>query len=717
MKNTFRTILAVLSAALLLACCTKKEDPQEAPYLTVEPSQYDSALGDGDGFLLKISSNVAWTIDCSDETGGLCDWVILDATEGKGDASIFGIIKRGSRSGERDCQIVVTPSDKTVPAVVLALKQGIFVPVMINSTLGNAIKSVATEPVGKAVELDDYTVFDVLVVAKSDTPNLPVGGCIIVTDNGSYARMNLPDVSKYNVGDSLHIEQTGGMISHDSAAGYTLDIVEPAVLLSSGAALPDPAFIPGASLAAYENALVKLGPCQAQDAFVGKGWNGTVTFDQTADEGSFDATVEGAQFVPSMPGEQGYLTGIVVDGKLRPVSSDGIVLNKPRGQKYVPQTFAIKPVINIMHCTATNTIGNATVVDKNGIEFTADEGWSVAGASIMREDGANGQFACVAAAASLYHSCFTTKAWSVGSYLTFKVPVDQKVYGDLEFGCSVNHGTAGNLPWTWEINWSTDGKTWKPVSHVYNEYEITEAAAKGTTYVNKNNSHANNRYVAEFNIPESEALNAGDALYFRVMLTKITKLTASLTVRMNVGSYLATCVSDTPVKEYDSILAMENFDGCRSGMTHILGGSIGYLHNEGVSNAYKSNYGFGAVGTLRAGRGYCWCNVATATPVYLVSPQLTKLKGATDITVSFKCALFEGQDGTKYDDHIQVGVTGAGKVGDLVWDKPLKDDYFTWHTCTCTIKGADATTQVNIGNISGETGGSLFYLDDVIITK
>lgn len=714
-------ILAMSLGMILAASCQDEVEPAAKPFFEVSPATMDSeaVLGDGDAVVISIKSNMAWTISV-EYTGSEKDWIKFEQTEGEGSADVFGIVLRGVQGADRNCTITVATKDGS-RSVDLKVKQGIFVPKIIDLTLLDVINTAGEAGVAK--ELLDFSHVAVQVAAKEKAENiLTEEGCVIVTDGNNFVKAKLPGASALNEGDNLVIDLTEGTVTKENGGGYMINITQNPVSKEPGTLDLKPAYIASTSVASYPYALVKVGGCQATDAFVGKTWGaGTVTMDMVENEvGTVDIAVDSkASFAgTAVPENSGTVIGFSIDGKVHPRNAEDLAgLSNGRTKKYEIIDFKIKPVVNLLqYGGAENKYANTTNVGTTRVEFSNSEGYSCSGAAI--EMNTSTKIAYVVKADSPTQACFTTIGWQPGkSYYQYEVPIQEKTWGDLEFGFSVSHGTAANLPWEWEITWSKDNNTYKPVEALYC---IASNEIVGANVVKqKSNGYADSRYLALISIPESEAMQQGEKLYFRCNLKSATKCTTALTVRMNSGFYLASAAKNDPAPQYDNILAAENFDNCNVGLDLVIGAPLDYFAAWTTQTAYPSRNGW----TVSGGKAAYKSMLVFSGEPAVYSPKLSKLSGTSDVTVKFKICLFTSQDranslptasGRQKLDTFKVTATGGGTAQDIVWETDPESDYYNWHTGTCKISGATPETSVAISSAAA-TGK--FYIKDIIITK
>lgn len=708
-------------AAAFAASCGEKEDAVEKPYFEVSPSSLEgqSVLGEGDAIVLSIKTNMDWTISV-EYTGADKDWLKFEATEGSGSADVFGVVLRGDQGGERNCKITVATKDGS-KKVDLDIKQGKFVPVPINLNLVDVIAN-ATEA-GKAEELLDFSYVTVQVAVPAKAENiLSDDNCVIVTDGNDYIKAEIPGASGFAAGDSLKLELTEGTIMKENGGGYFMKLPKEPVSRKAGELNLKPAYIASTSVAGYPYALVKVGSCQAQESFVGKSWGaGKVTMDMVENEvGTVDVVIDSkASFASAaVPGNAGTVTGIVIDGTIHPRNAEDLsALTASRGKKYEVVDFKIKPIANILqYGGAANTYANVTNEGTTTVKFSGVDGWSFDGSSI--EMNTSTKIAYVVAAASSFQTCYTTIGWTAGtSYYLYTTPIQEKTWGDLEFGFSVSLGKDTYLPAVWELTWSADGTNYKPVDNIS---ICGSNTTSGNEITQKVTAYADSHYTAFFTIPESDALNAGDKLYVKCLLKGAkAAVPASQTVRLNCGFYLASAAKNDPAPQYDNILAAENFDNCFAGCDGVIGLPIDYMTVWSTATAYQSRNGW----TVAGGRQGVRCVLLYNGENAIYSPKLSKLTSTSDITVKFKACLFTHQTRdnsaasstvSNKTENITVTTSGGGTVGAIEWDSDPESDYYNWHTATVKISGATPETVVAING--NKTRGN-FYVKDVIITK
>lgn len=715
-------LIAVASVLVLFATgCQEPVETVVSPYLDVVPEEYNAtALGEGDAFLLSIRSNVEWELSAVDNSGAPVDWIRFDVTSGSGNADVLGFILRGDRETDRTCTIVLSAAD-TKMEKRLEMKQGIFVPVILHLNFADLLKAGASLAAGESDALTDFGQFSAEVVAVPGE-NLEEG-YVYITDGGlDFVKVKTPQAATLKAGDKVIVEMTEGTVTKDENGGLTANIPAEIVVEASGEPTYAPVFVSADAVARYENALVAVGYAQATDANVGKSWGGDIqmTTEQIQGGSSFTVHVDsGASFASgSVPASSGQVVGIVKNGKVCPRNAADLAgLTEERKAAYV-EPYRIQTHGNFLNATAKATIGNGTVADKTKLNFTEKTDYSHAGASVEKVGGGSSTLALVANGLP-YECCFTTKGWNTaGAYLLYTLPVAQKIYGDLDFNFSVSCGNATAFKGiTWTVQWSTDKTNWNDVDAVYCTSQSTVAAAKGNTFQLTATGHQANRQVAEFSIPESEAISSGN-IYFK--LTPAKKAASNQTLRFNCGFFLTSRTRVTPNYGFGNVLAMENFENNLYGIDPVVGIPVYYLVNHTSAPGYTNTDGWGVAGSSNVFRGCLHLNSASGQN-YMISPVLSMLKAPTDITVTFKAApswyVDKGAAHTMNNINIGVGVLGSGTVGEIVWDTPLDSAPYSWHTATVKIKGASSDTQVNIGVLEAAATNSRFYIDDIVISR
>lgn len=724
MKKLVSNILLSLAslAVIFTVGCQETAETVESPYLDVVPESYsETALGEGDAFLLSIRSNVEWELSAVDANGAPVDWIRFDVTSGEGNADVLGFILRGDRVTDRSCTIVVATAETKLEKR-LSMQQGMFVPVILKMDFSDVLKTGYALAAGESEALIDFGQFRAEVVAVPGE-NLPEGYVYISDGGKDFVRVKTPQASTLKVGDQCLLEMTEGTVTKDQNGGYTIDLPSPIVVEASGEPSYAPVFISADAVARYENALVAVGYAQATEANVGKSWAGDIqmTTEQILGGTTFTVHVDNAASFASgsVPASSGQVVGIVQNGKVCPRNAADLAgLTQERKTAYV-QPYRIQTTGNFLNATAKATIGNGTVTNQSKLTFTEMPDYSHAGASVEKVGGTAAANKLTFVANALpFECCFTTTGWTTaGSYLLYTIPVTQKLYGDLDFSFSLSCGTANVFKDGWTVQWSTDNANWKNVDAVYSTTNTTKATAKGNKFTFTATGFKNNRQLAEISIPESEAISSGN-IYFKV--TPVSKAASNKTLRFNNGFFLSSRTPVMPDYGFDNVLAMENFENNLYGHDPVVGIPIYFLVNHAGAPGYSNSKGWGAAGTNVVHRG-CLHLSAASGKNYMISPVLDMLKAPTDITVTFKAApswyVDTGKAHTMNNINIGVDVLGSGTVGEIVWDTPLDSAPYEWHTATVKIKGASSDTQVNIGVLEDAATNSRFYIDDIVISR
>ena len=723
MKKILAYILLAAAGCMLLAAC-QETDVKEAPYLKAIPESFEgTALGEGDAFLFSVRSNVAWTLKAVDENDNEIDWIRFEQAAGEGDADIFCVILRGSQEEARGCTVVLASVDGKFEKR-LTLGQTVFVPVIRNVGMRDVLALAGSVPVGGTDYLEEFCFFDAQVTGVPGG-NLPDGYIFISDDGTAFARVKTAQASTVKVGDVITMDTTGGTITKGEN-GITLNITSPVEIKSSGAPTIPAAYIPASYVPMYENALVELRCAQVQDSDLGKTWTGDVslcTWDESSDN-SFQTHVESSAAFASnaVPSGSGTIVGIVVDGKLRPRDATDLAgLTEPRGSASgAVVTNKITPLYcYLKNAGAANKYTNATAEGKTRFTFTEEPGYSYAGPCIEKvEGGTDNNLTFASAVATPFLAIITFRGWDVsGTHYLFTIPLGgQKIWGDLMLMFGLCCGSSGVFTGDWTITWSADGTNWKPVDAVYCETNKNPADAAGNTFRIVSTSSYVPRQVAEFHIPEEEAISSG-AIYFKMVPPVVTSANHSKTLRWLNGFYLCSRVPNTPRKTYHTVVAMENFENCWTGHDPVIGVPLYNFARFDGAPAYSSEEGWYAVGGCVGVRG-CALLTAKSGENYIMTPPLTKLASATDLTVTFKASPYVDASAASLvinGNAISAFTDGPGTASKITWDSNYTP--YEWHTGTFTVKGATSGTKIGIGVTDPSASNCAFYIDDIIVTR
>ena len=712
----------IVSYSVAVACENREVELPEEPYLELHPQSCDAlADGQGDGVILSIRSNVSWTVSAIGTDNNPVDWMVFESTSGVGDADILCFILRGKLEEERTCKIVVCSQDGGFRKE-LDICQGKYVPASAYITLLEILRNAYTQEIGVPEILPEYTRAD-LEVTGVPGDNLPAGYVYLTEGGKAWIRLKVSQALSVEVGDTLQVDFTGGTVTKEANGSYTLDLQKEPVVLASDAPAVLPKYISSDAMSAYENMLVELRNVQAPETLAGTQWKGDVTLHATDERDAvFPVHVEDGVSFGNIGTGSGVVRGIVINGKLCPRTAEDLagltgVRIPPYGMPY-----QIAPVINVIKCgDADNVLANGTVTSKTKLTFTDEPGYSVAGASIEKIGGdkANAMKIAATSVSAPFNSCFTTVSWHLeDTYLLYTIPVTQKIYGDLEFAFSMSCKKQGVFSDSWTVSWSSDGTDYKPADAVYCASAYTSATAEGSTYKLTKTNVQNNRQVAEFTVPEKDALTSGN-IFIRLKHPAIDESSKSMTLRMNSGSVLSSRVQNMPKRAYDNVLAMENFESCLYGHNPIIGIPTYYFTTINVlepATTYTSSEGWMVTGNSLACRG-CLRLSSDSDENYICSPSLEMLEVPTDIKVTFKVAPFvdaSAADLVVHEGNVVVKVDGSGTVGDIVWDREYEP--YQWRTGTVSVLGASSDTRILIGDVNGNKL-SQCYIDDIIVSR
>ena len=415
----------------------------------------------------------------------------------------------------------------------------------------------------------------------------------------------------------------------------------------------------------------------------------------------------------------------------------------PQPYEYPEVKNTIVPIVNAFWAetyggSTTKAVKGATNFDviESGIQFKADEhGLAVPGATVT-SPGVTSFDICSNAQTKMYdiYGIIKGNTFDNPHPIYFYTPVDQKIYGDLEFCLSIETGK--QIINDVKLEWSSTGNDgdWKPFDNVYSKAQNTPELAAGKTNYDPSGSKQiyDGWAVCEFSIPEAEAIPAGGGFYVKATIgMKSTATDATATTRVNGGFILKNRTVNTEFTGAN-VLASRNFSDMTRGFDTMLGKPIYYLQFYGCGTAEPvanevDAFGWTPVGAFQVRRGYVWANSAgtDGALAYYMSPALTALTEPTDIVVTFRAAAYVPATGTGFDEHMGVAVEGPGSVSDVIFDEPcvpegadwLNPELYKWHRGYAVIKGATAETKVKVGLLEENVGTPRFLLDDIVITK
>ena len=700
---------------LMLTGCQEPDEPVVDNRILEITTSNSNISGAGEVFVLTITSDVEWVLSAVDSEGNPVDWIRFDVTEGKGDASVMGTVVQGDRNENRTCTVTLSTKEGDLKKT-LTLTQDVFTPEVLDMELSDLIMIGHRLETGASEELVEYGQFYAEVIGAPGE-NL-TDGYIYVTDGKYYLKVETPYASTANVGDNILLETTGGTITKDAAGMCSVELPAEFAGQTEGTPTVEPLFISADAIARYENKLVAVGYSQPKS----QSGKGDVEMTTAIIPNGADYTVhidENASF--AVPSGYGQVVGIVVDGKVWPRSAEDLA-GLSEAIKPLYDTYAINPISCFFKCESANTFSNGTITNKRTFTFIDAANYSVAGASLSKIGGTDDQTNLrIVTNKPPYETCFVSNGWNIaGSELLFTLPVNQKVYGNLEFAFSVSCGSANTFDDVWDVVWSTDNATWKPVDAVYCTNRTNPEAAEGNQFALTDTNHMANRQVAELYIPESEAVTSGN-IYVKLVPPTAT---ANNTLRVNCGFMLNSKPVSTPDLGFDNIIAMENFDRQFFGISTVVGAPVYFMAACNSGPGYDGTTGWTITegGYLAVYRGCVHISKANGK-VCMASPVLAELDEdiPTDIYVSFKAAPSwvdnEGDAHTMIDVNVGVEVLGSGTVGEIEWDAPFKSREYGWHTGKVKITGASSDTQVLIGVTNESAGLTRLYLDELIISK
>lgn len=718
--KAFRFFVIPIISMLLLACQNNVEPlVQEEFILEISSEEYTEALGDGESFILSISSNMAWTIKAVGEDGTEIDWVIFDQIEGEGDASVFGTILKGVRNQPRKFTVVVTSLDGT-REVSVEINQAAYVPVLIPITFENVIKLAASAQVGEEVACMEMSQIKGINILDDTIEN----NCIYLTDNNlNFIKLITEKDSEFAIGANLAVDLSGAVIYKNATGGYEIKLREAIETYSDELTEPRPAYISSTALASYEDCFVKLGDCQVAEENLSGTWSGETKMDLTADIGDFVVSVPTSSAISSIAktNGRGKVFGIVKNGKLTPrIAEDLSQLTSSRGEKFELLAGSFAPIRCLFKGKSKTANSNTTITDGTKLTFTVDSfdekcGTSFSNAAGIIEKVGGGTAnkmtivnATNTTAGVMMVTCFTTVQWNYeDTYMKITIPLKEPISGDIDFISSFSTASPAKYQ-KCTLQWSRDGSTWNDMDAIYDVEQQTVAEAKGSTFVLTKTTYQDKRQTAEFSVPESNPVR--DVIYFK-MVTKCSD--ATTTLRCNFGFVLMPRVKEIPKQTYDNYLASENFENGKYGAYPLIGEGLSFMRYFSTKPAFNAP-GWTSVGTIYPLRGAICAGGATGAQ-YITSPALDKLTGPTDITVSFLYGKYITPTYITKDAPFEVKVEGEGTVGDIVWEDDITKDLYSFKRGSVKISGATSTTQVSLGTFAEADGE--FYLDNIIIKK
>ena len=698
-------IYSLLLAALCLFGC-KPVVLEEKPFLEVEAEMLSSLSGDGDAFNVRIRSNVDWKVSTDAE------WVILETTEGRGDAVVSGAVKRGVQGSERNCSIFVSSEEHKL-LCELKLVQGSFEPVIYHFTLNELISMASALENGASMEMTEFSVTAGYVASDASAGNAPAG-YVVITDNGSdYLRLVTGESFAY--GSLLELEMSNASLKKISGGNYSL---EGASVSAKEAEFPFEAIsadVP--SLQSFENCLVRISGIQCRESFIDSRWSGDICMEDVTDTSRqcVVSVAPDALFASEIvAGNSGSVTGIVVEGKLCPRQFSDIELKDDR----VGVKDAIKkwmPLVMLFSSPAANVSDNVSI-SGTVATFSEKEGYSCPGSISFGGGLTTLKFGSGMVSTGYANTYITSVNWVEGAYLQYEIPVAHEISGECEFFTSLSSAKPATMP-KFSFEWSLDGSNWNKMNAIYCYSCTTDAAAVAAAEKNEFSIPSVTTYQqgtisGEFTL--AEPVSSGSVFVRIKALGTASSLTQTL--RLNGGCALVMKEEDSDLSGA-SVLASENFASCRWHGRPVTGCFMGALIMVSATNtasSYASSAGWSASNALV--RKGCLLFRESKGELWLTSPALTMLSAPTDVTLSFKIAPYVTSAGVVEDGRVGVKLSGSGSVvGEVVYDSPLEENPYVWHNASVKISGADADTQISIGKTT--ESAARFYLDDVVIRR
>ena len=386
----------------------------------------------------------------------------------------------------------------------------------------------------------------------------------------------------------------------------------------------------------------------------------------------------------------------------------------PTAYAYPTVTPAFSPILAMIKFKTTSTASNATLSD-TALSFSTLANYSSEGQAIKFSGMTKGKIACTDAESN----GFTVTNIQAGGSITFVIPVTETVSGDVEFTYNFNSTKPADATGTnyWTVDWSTDETNWTAADAVYDSKRVTPEEAKGNKFTIQDTGVQAGMKVAEFSLPNP--VSSG-FIYVR-MTSSAACATTTQTTRCNYGFCLAPRTVNTEFPS--SVILSQNFESARQGANVVTGKFMGlFTYVSTVANVNKANIaGYTFEGTCPTYRGLV-CFGAPANPSEMKGvtiPALSNLSETADVVLTFKIAPYVARTSPDVCDAPNLKVTvseGNGTPGDIIYDKSLQTDKFTWHVACCRIKGADATTVLRIG-APAAAQNNRFFLDDIVIVK
>ncbi len=577
--------------------------------------------------------------------------------------------------------------------------------VVIEATTDIVVPDVVTRQLADVLAGNDGTISSswktaATVVSDPASANCPEN-TVYVMDGNACAAIVTESASGLKTGDKAVFMLKGARVS-----GNVITLAEHAEVTSEAGNIPAAKAIGISDLARNEYALVEIKGVQASDEFVGKKFGRGITMENAAKVtfalGMFSRASFAAETVPA---GSGSVRGIAIGGMLYPRNRADISLDGDRlgGSETKP---AFKTIINTFDnrpedpasTTATNVVNGK--LEDNVFTF-AD------GAAVELIGGGDSRMTFAQAKNSPYNIYLTSSGWTAGNtFYRLSAPVGEEISGSVMLTFAVNGSKIAGQKF--DVSWSNDGETWNPAEYIWT---VDAAEEICTSSFAAQSTIAKGITRARFSVPSDKKVDSGGKIWFRI--TSQENLGTN-PVQLGFGFVVAPGeIANTP--EPAGAILFNNFSDCVAGSDYMAGAGMRAFGN--VSCPEWSKAGWDAV-KVNARYGYVFCGGSNSIDQKITTPALAALTGKEDIVLTFKSCLYMPSTAKGAKDAVAVTVEGAGKVSAIEWDTPLETDWYSWHTATVRIEGADSSTRVSIGIDPGMPKSDYrMFIDDILITK
>ncbi|MDE6871194.1 MAG: hypothetical protein K2J62_03605 [Bacteroidales bacterium] len=577
--------------------------------------------------------------------------------------------------------------------------------VVIEATTDIVVPDVVTRQLADVLAGGDGTISSswktaATVVSDPASANCPEN-TVYVMDGNACAAIVTESAAGLKTGDKAVFMLKGARVS-----GKVITLAESAEVTSEAGSLPSAKSIGISELAGNEYALVEIKGVQASDAFVGKTFGSGITMENAAKVtfalGMFSRASFAAETVPA---GSGSVRGIAIGGKLYPRNRADISLDGDRlgGGEAKP---AFKTVINTFDnqpedpasTTATNVVNGK--LEDNVFTFAG-------GASVELIGGGDSRMTFAQAKNSPYNIYLTSSGWTAGNtFYRLSAPVEEEISGSVMLTFAVNGSKIAGQKF--DVSWSNDGENWIPAEYIWT---VDAAEEISTSSFAAQSTIAKGITRARFSVPSDNKVNAGGKIWFRIASQEDL---GTDPVQLGFGFVVAPGeIANTP--EPAGAILFNNFSDCVAGSDYMAGADMRAFGNVGCPEWSKAGWDAVKVNTRY---GYVFCGGSNNIDQKITTPALVSLAGTEDIVLTFKSCLYMPSTTIGARDAIAVTVEGAGTVGAVEWGTPLESDYYSWHTATVRIKGADSSTRVSIGiDQSMPKSDYRMFIDDILITK